>query len=112
MLFYELIRYFRNENQEKLTVDASSEIEISVVLYEFICANFSRARSDIFQTSDHLIESGVVDSLGLLSIVDFIETTFGLTVSDADVVADNFGSIDAIAAYILRSDGKSDGAFV
>ncbi len=91
-------------------MDASGETEVGVLLYEFICANFPRVRNDVFQMSDHLIESGVVDSLGLLNIVDFIETTFGLTVSDADVVSENFGSIDAIAAYILRSDG--DGAFV
>lgn len=87
-------------------MSAKTELEIAMAIHEFVCANFPRARSDNFHTSDQLIESGVVDSLGLLSIVDFIEMTFNLTVSDEDVVAENFASIDAIAAYIFSSNGE------
>lgn len=87
-------------------MNAKTELEIALAIHEFVCANFPRARTDNFQTSDRLIESGVVDSLGLLNIVDYIEMTFNLTVSDADVVAENFASIDAIAAYIFNSNGE------
>ena len=87
-------------------MNAKAELEIALAIYEFVCANFPRARSESFQMSDQLIESGVVDSLGLLSIVDFIEVTFGVTVSDEDVVAENFASIDAIAAYVFNSDDE------
>ena len=87
-------------------MNAKTELEVALAIHEFVCANFPRARNDNFQTSDQLIESGVVDSLGLLSIVDFVEMTFNMTVSDEDVVAENFASIDTIAAYIFSSDGE------
>jgi len=87
-------------------MNAKTEFEVALAIYEFVCANFPRARNDKFQTSDQLIESGIVDSLGLLSIVDFIEVTFNMTVSDEDVVAENFASIDSIAAYIFNSDDE------
>jgi len=88
-------------------MNAKTELEVALAIYEFVCANFPRARADDFQMSDQLIESGVVDSLGLLSIVDFVEMTFNMTVSDEDVVAENFASIDSIAAYIFNSAGES-----
>ncbi|MBW8035715.1 MAG: acyl carrier protein [Planctomycetes bacterium] len=88
-------------------MNVKTELEVALAIYEFVCANFPRARSDDFQTSDQLIESGVVDSLGLLGIVNFIEMTFNMTVSDEDVVAENFASIDSIAAYIFSSAGES-----
>ena len=52
--------------------------------------------------SQPLLESGVVDSLGLLTIVTFVETEFGLVVTDLDVTEANFGSLGSIAAYVAN----------
>jgi hypothetical protein len=41
-----------------------------------------------------------VDSLGLLRLVRFLETRFGLKVPHADVTPARFGTIEAIAAYV------------
>jgi acyl carrier protein len=47
-----------------------------------------------------LMGEGVVDSTGILELVMFVEETYGITVSDEDVVPDNFDSISALAAYV------------
>ena len=51
-----------------------------------------------------LIENGVIDSLGLLEIVQFIEREFGVEVADEDLVIGNFGTLDTIARLVGSKD--------
>ena len=46
------------------------------------------------------LEEGIVDSLGIMDLVCFIEETFGLTVTDEDLTPDNFDSVNKLANYI------------
>jgi acyl carrier protein len=48
------------------------------------------------------LETGVIDSLGIVQIVAFVEADLGLPVPDTDLVPANFDSIARIAAYIER----------
>ena len=52
--------------------------------------------------SESLIESGVVDSTGILELIEFLEETFGITVGDSETVPGNLGSVAAIDAYVGR----------
>ena len=52
-----------------------------------------------------LLETGILDSLGLLTLVVFIRDRFGIAIDDADLVPENFDSVDAISAYLRSRDG-------
>ncbi|PCG82044.1 acyl carrier protein [Streptomyces sp. WZ.A104] len=54
-------------------------------------------------TDYDLLSNGVVDSLGLLKLIAWIETEFGVTVDDAALDPDNFRTIDAIGAFLARA---------
>ena len=56
-----------------------------------------------------LLETGVLDSLGLLRLVVFIQQRFGITVDDVDLVPEHFDSVDAICAYLRSRDGERAG---
>ncbi len=47
-----------------------------------------------------LIESGVLDSLGIFQIVSFIESEFGVEIADEELVGENFGSLKRIARLV------------
>lgn len=49
---------------------------------------------------DNLLGSGLVDSMGMMSLVLFIEDEFDVVVPPEDVVIENFLSVDAISAYL------------
>lgn len=52
-------------------------------------------------TDDYpLIDRGVVDSLGIFSIVSFVESEFGIEVQDEELVPENFGTIAGIARLV------------
>ncbi len=54
-----------------------------------------------------LLESGIIDSLSLLRLVVFLDERFGITLRDADLLPENFGSVNAICAYLrARKPGK------
>jgi acyl carrier protein len=57
--------------------------------------------SDLADT-DSLLESGVMDSTGILELVAFLETEFSIQMADADIVPENLDSIAAIAGYLDR----------
>jgi acyl carrier protein len=50
-----------------------------------------------------LLETGALDSLGLLRLVVFIEGRFGIVVRDVDLIPENFDTVDAICAYLSAS---------
>ena len=47
-----------------------------------------------------LLDSGLLDSLGLLRLVVFLEERFGITMGDADLLPENFTSVNTICAYL------------
>jgi acyl carrier protein len=47
-----------------------------------------------------LLEHKVIDSIGMLELMLFIEKTFGIEVSEEDITSQNFGTINRIVAYI------------
>src|SRR5690242_93358 len=75
---------------------------ITPLVRQFILKEFPLARKRQINDSDPLIESGIVESLGVLQIVSFIEKTFSIQLLDDDLVPGNFHSIERIAALIAE----------
>ena len=46
------------------------------------------------------LENGIIDSMNILELVMFVEESFGVDVSDEDIVPDNFDSVTKVANYI------------
>lgn len=54
---------------------------------------------------ENLLLSGLVDSLGVFTLIAFLEKTFGLTIPLDEVVLENFTSIDTISVYVASKQG-------
>lgn len=54
-----------------------------------------------------LIESGLVDSTGMMGVILFLETEFGITISDRETTPENLESIERIATFIDRKRGPA-----
>ena len=74
--------------------------DLNTSVREFILKQFPLARKQQIKDSDPLLESGMVDSMGVLDVVTFIEHEYSITVSDEDLSPENFQSIDRISAFI------------
>ena len=58
---------------------------------------------------DSLLESGTIDSMGVLQLVAFLENTYAVKVDDEDLMPENFDTISAIAAFIERRRAETRG---
>jgi acyl carrier protein len=57
-----------------------------------------------------LLDSGILDSLSLLRLVVFLEERFGITMGDADLLPENFASVNAICGYLRARQPGTQGA--
>jgi acyl carrier protein len=67
----------------------------------YITENFLYMRRDFrLDDNDSLLGSGIIDSMGVMEVILFLETEFGVEVGDEDVTEENLGSIRAISRYV------------
>jgi acyl carrier protein len=53
-------------------------------------------------SSSSLIESGIIDSTGVLELVGFLEERYGIAINDEELVPENLDSIDNIVGFVGR----------
>ncbi len=72
----------------------------AATLREFIAENFLfRADAEIADNQS-LLDSGVMDSTGVLELIAFLEKTYGVSIADEEIVPENLDSIDNMTRYL------------
>ena len=84
--------------------------DIVAQTYDWVTTNFPLAQQRKIGPRDSLLETGIIDSLGTLDLVEFLESEFDIEVADEDMLADHFESVEAIARYVdSRREPAGDG---
>lgn len=52
--------------------------------------------------STSFLDTGLIDSTGVLELVDFLEERFGITVEDSELVPENLDSLDNLCRYLEK----------
>ncbi|MEX0718684.1 MAG: acyl carrier protein [Planctomycetaceae bacterium] len=78
----------------------SSAVDTREALHEFLLEQFPLATEEVLAADLSLVEHGVVDSLGVLGIVSFLEEAFGILVSDEEIVGENFETLSALTRFV------------
>jgi len=78
-------------------------MEDKTIIKEFIKNELMRGKnvSDL-EVTGNLIETGVIDSLGIQLLVSFLEKNFSLSIADEDLIPENFETVDTIWAFVTR----------
>ena len=79
-----------------------NEAEIKREVRTFVTTNFYVADPSALPDTDSLLDRGVIDSTGVLEVIGFIESTFGITVEDAEMLPENLDSIQRITDFVGR----------
>ena len=69
---------------------------------EFVLEKFPLARKRKVANDDNLLESGIIDSLGVLELVEFLQREFAIAVADEDLTPENFRNIECMARFVER----------
>ena len=71
----------------------------------YIIDNFLLGVAYDLEDSTQLMEAGILDSTGVMELVTFIETSFGIVISEEEIIPENLNSLDSISTFVVR---KSD----
>ena len=77
-----------------------SDIEASIL--KFIDEMQAGGDTVAVGSDTRLLETGLLDSLGLVKLIQFVEQHFGISIPDADVTPDTFASPAQLAAYVTE----------
>ncbi len=84
------------------TITTYKPEQVVELLHEYITEEMAYDQSDLLLTNDfHLVEQGVIDSMGILRVISFIEEQFNFALEPEDLMMENFSTIDAITQFIL-----------
>ena len=73
------------------------------ILTEYIQQHLLRGRSPVdLKEEDDLLSSGLVDSMGMMKLIGFIEESFEVRVPPQDMIIENFMSVSAIEKYLQQ----------
>ncbi len=59
-----------------------------------------RSQVDHVSNNDNVISAGIVDSLGIVMIISYLENAFSVEIDDSDLVMENFETIESIATFV------------
>jgi acyl carrier protein len=74
-------------------------VQIQQEIREFIRRDLSREVEHV-DNQRSLLEAGILDSLGVLALVSFIEGHYGIGITDDELLPEHFDSIEAIATFV------------
>lgn len=70
---------------------------------DFIISNFLFGDEAAAPSGDQsLLNSGVVDSTGILELIEFLESEFSISVAEDETTPDNLDSVDRLGAFVAR----------
>ena len=76
-------------------------MDVGMRIRQFILKQFPLARKQSsIENESSLLESGIIDSLGVLDLVSFLEKEFKITICEEDLLADNFETIARMTAFV------------
>ena len=59
-----------------------------------------------YESCEDFMESGLLDSIDVMDIVEQLEQTLGIEISGRDIIPENFKNIGAIAAMVKKYTGE------
>ena len=85
-------------------------MEIENKIRQFILNNLYYAEESVIRAEDSFLETGVIDSMGVMELVSFIQSEFAIEVAQPEIVVENFDSISKLAAFVRRKLPRTEPA--
>ena len=75
--------------------------EIQEQVRNFVVENLLLGEEeDGFSDSQSFLDSGLIDSTGILEIIGFLEEQFSITIEDDEMIPENLDSVERIVAFL------------
>ena len=76
----------------------------------FVVETFLFGQQDDLSDTSSFLETGIIDSTGVLQLVAFLEERFGFRLDDAELIPENLDSVEAITGLVARKQASLGGS--
>ena len=77
--------------------------EIKNGVKQFIIDNFLFGSIDnSFHDDDSFMENGIIDSTGILELVEYIEHQYNIKIKDEELIPENLDTLNNVSNFIIR----------
>ncbi len=88
--------------------DQPDNLQIEEHIRDFVARNLLYNDTGFTYADDtSFLQEGIIDSLGVLELVEFIQKTFGLRVGQQEVTTANFDSVAKLAAFVRQKQADA-----
>lgn len=81
--------------------------EVKNKIRTFIVENYLFGDDEGLEEGTSFLDEGIVDSTGILELIEFISEEFSITVEDDELVPENLDSINNVSSFIGRKRGQA-----
>ncbi|OQX94398.1 acyl carrier protein [candidate division KSB1 bacterium 4572_119] len=72
----------------------------------FIVDNFLFGEDNGFNGETSFLEEGIVDSMGILELISFLEETFDIEINDDELIPQNLDSLNNITNFLRKKNAR------
>jgi len=73
---------------------------------DFVVTNFLFGEAGTLTDDTSFLDSGIIDSTGMLELIMFLDNAFGVRVEPEEMVPENLDSINRLVQYLSKKTGK------
>ena len=81
-------------------------MKLEAEILAFVYDHFPVARKNAVTPNDSLLESGIIDSLGVMEIVNFLVEKKSVEIDEDDLIPENFDTVVHIAQLVKNRTGQ------
>lgn len=82
---------------------ARDDSDVRDRIRRYVEATFLPAHPNLkLRDDDGLLNKGIVDSIGVIELIGFLEVELGLEIGGDDMTEENLGSVAAITRFVIR----------
>jgi len=81
-------------------------MDIRETVRAFIIDNFLFGDAGELENETSFLDSGVIDSTGMLELITYLEEHFNIRIEDEEMLPENMDSLNNVAAFLERKKGS------
>jgi len=81
-------------------------MELTSQISKYVAENLLYVDEDFhFDNDTSFIGDGLIDSMGVMELLTYVQSVFDITVDQNEVTPDNFDSVNKLASFVRRKQG-------
>jgi len=76
-------------------------MDVKHQIKQFILSEIVSNNGEVsLEDTDPLLESGIIDSLGMMKLLLFLEESFSILAADEDLMPETFGTVESLSLWV------------